>query len=273
MDRNSSATLERPGPMPGEELDPREILEQKVYGDAMLNNLVGPLAVCRWHGDDVDVVRFSEQFYNEVKSPHFHELTHSVQRYVKEEDIPLFYGIMERAMQDPSNGAQSVIRMRRDDGTISQFRLHFYFINESGGDKFFYGSARDLTHFISMEDHIRLLSRIVPATVLFLWKRGVEWSFRVAMHGLDREMGMTAEQLEQEFNDGRFAQRIDPEVKQRIKLLTISSGEKMERFSEPFDAVSADGRIVQLQVRFCRVHDESSGVEYVLIIRKYGIGI
>lgn len=273
METDKSGLIERLGPMPGEELNAREILEHKVYSDAMLNNLVGPLAVCRWHGDDIDIVRFNEQFYSEVKSKRFYDLVHSVQRYVKQEDLPLVYGLMERAMSDPPNGAQSVIRIMRDDGTVSQFRLRFYFINEGPEGKDFYGSARDLTHFITLDDHMRLLSRVVPATVLFLWKRGVEWSFRVAMHGLDREMGMTAEQVEQEFNDGRFERRIEPEIKRRLKQVILTSNEQMERFSAPFDALAADGRTVQLQARFCRVHDESSGVEYVLIIRKYAIGI
>lgn len=273
MDTDKIMTAGMPGPMPEEALHPREMLEQQVCSDAMLNNLVGPLTVCRWYGDDINVMRFNEQFCAEVKASNFHDLLHGIQRYVIEEDVPLLYGLMERAMQNPSDGAQNIIRVMRGDGTISQFRLHFYFIGETGEGKYFYGSVRDLTHYVTMDDHLRLLARIALITVLFLWRHGREWSFRVALHGLDREMGLTAQQVEQEFNDGRFQMRIDPDVKPKLKKLLVTTGGGMDFFSEPFDATANDGRIVQLQARFCRVHDEASGVEYVLILRKYAKGI
>lgn len=263
----------RLGPAPDETLNSRKILEQDICTDAMLDSLLGPTAICSWHGDDIDITRFNQQFCDEVKVTYFRELIHSLQRYILDEDRSMMYRLLEQAVEDRANGAGGVVRFQRPDGTVSQYRVRFYFIGEDANGKNFYGTARDLTHFVNMDDHMRLLSQIAPVSVVFLWRRGTEWSFRIALHGLEAETGLTGKEMEQELNDGRFEQRITPEVKQNLKKLILSCDMRMERFSEPFDATAKDGRTLQLQIRFNRVHDESTGVEYVLIIRKYGKGI
>lgn len=273
MDAETAVYVERSGPMPEEELNTRELLEQEVCSDAMLDSLLGPAAICTWHGDDLDITRFNRQLCDEVKSTRFRELLHSVQTHVLEGDVPLFYDLLKGAVEDPAHGASGVIRFMRPDDAVSQFRLHFYFLGEDATGRHFYTSARDLTHFITLDDHMRLLSHVAPASVVFLWRRGVEWSFRVALHGLEKEMGLSAEQLEHELNDGRFRLRIVAEVQQKLKRLILRSDMEMDRFSEPFDAIAEDGRVLQLQIRFDRVHDERTGVEYVLVIRKFGRGI
>ena len=273
MDVNERQNTRALGPAPEETLDSHVIIDQAVQSDAMLDSLIGPAAICVWHGDDIDITRFNQQFCDEVKVTYFRNLMKSLQTHIIEEDVPRMYRLLEHAMEDRPKGAVGVIRFQRPDGLVSQFRLHLYFIGEDASGRSFFGTGRDLTHTVEMDDHIRLLGMIAPVSVLFLWRRGTVWSFRVALHGLKEEMGLDAEQLQQEFNDGRFEARIDQEVKQKLKRLVLSSEKGMDRFSEPFDAVAADGRVVRLQIRFVHVHDKNTGVEYGLIIRKYAEGI
>ncbi len=59
---------------PNEEFRLRELLDQNVYSDSMLNNILGPVCICSWKDDDVDVIRFNEQFYEELGVEHLEVL-------------------------------------------------------------------------------------------------------------------------------------------------------------------------------------------------------
>ncbi len=250
-----------------EEFHFREFLDQNVYSDSMLNSILGAVAFYSWHGDEVDIMRYNQNFYDEVKIPGFNEYTQSIQKMALPEDLPILYGLFEKAIDDPLNGATGAVRFRKPDGTICQHRMHFYFLGEDERGKRFYGSIHDLTEFITLNDHMRLLSQIFPDSVVFLRKKRGKWTSRVVIHGLREDMGLTAEEFEQELNSGNFFQRLEPGIRDQLRQ-AADSPKGLDQFTSPTRISTTSGIPLDVTVWFFGLHDKTSGVEYIMLLRK-----
>ncbi len=252
-----------------EQFHTREFLDQNVFSDAMLNNILGPVAFFLLHGEDLDCIRYNQQFRNEVNSDLFEKLLKSTQRLLFEEDLPVLYGLLEQAMNDPLGGAAGVLRFLRDDNTVAQFRFHFFFLEEDESGKRFYGSMHDITHLDRINSQLNQVSRLSNDEVVFMRNRGDKYIFQVTVHGLADAFGLSREEFEAELNEDRFFERMPDGMWAEFKR-KLYAGETTSDFSPPFPVRGAGGRPAMLQVRFDPVHDKTSGVEYILLIRKKG---
>jgi len=111
------------------------------------------------------------------------------------------------------------------------------------------------------------LSLLSPDTVVFLRKRKGELTFQVAAHGLERDLALSREALERELYEGSFRERLDRVEREALMQQIIDCGMHMTDFSGPFRVAAADGRTIWLRFRFDTVHDRTSGVEYLMILR------
>ncbi|MBO4916145.1 MAG: EAL domain-containing protein [Oscillospiraceae bacterium] len=251
-----------------EEFHTREFLDQNIFSDVMLNNILGPVAIFLLNDDNIDCIRFNQQFYNEVGSDSFDLLRSSAQRLVVDEDLPVLYGLLEHAINDPLNGAAEVIRFKRLDGSVSQFRLHFFYLDEDEKGKRFYGSAHDITQLDRLNGQLRMMSKLTNDEVIFLRKRESGFLYQVTVHGLEEALGVTREEFERELNTGEVRSRADEQEVERLVQNILAANMRMTDFSEPFNMKGAGGRNVKIQLRLDSVQDKSSGVEYLLILRK-----
>ncbi len=251
-----------------EEFHTREFLDQNIYSDTMLNNILGPVAFFNLHGEDLDCIRYNEQFYREINSKYFDQLLTSSQRLVIEEDVPVLYGLLEQAMNDPLGGASDIIRFRREDGSIAQFRVQFYFLEEDENGKRFYGSMRDVTQLDKLNSQMRAISRLSNAEVVLVRRRENGLLFQVTMHGLEDVLGVPREEFEEELNSGSYRERLNEGDGDRLEQEIRDDVGQPEKFTAPFPVRGVGGKTVLLQARLDSVHDKSSGIEYVLVIRK-----
>ncbi len=251
-----------------EEFHTREFLDQNVFSDVMLNNILGPVAFFLLHGEDLDCIRYNQQFYNEVDSDQFDLLLHSAQRLVLEEDLPILYGLLEQAMHDPLGGAADVVRVRRKNGVISQFRLQFFFLDEDENGMRFYGSVHDITHLDKLHSQLRMISRLSNDEVILVRKRDSGLLYQVSVHGLEDAFAASREMLEHELNEGEFRKRMDDKTAEDILSKLRQSGTQMQDFSPAFKVRGAGGKEVLMQYRIDAVQDKSSGVEYLLVLRR-----
>ncbi|MBE7003672.1 MAG: EAL domain-containing protein [Ruminococcaceae bacterium] len=245
----------------------REFLDQNVFSDAMLNNILGPIAFFSQHGEELDVVRFNRQLLDEVDSPVFQDYTKSIQRLVVQEDLPRLYELLDHALIDPLGGASAVIRFQRLSGRISQFRVQFFFLEEDDNGRRFYGSARDVTQLTCLNEQMSLLTQFTPDSVVLLRNLGGELCFQVAAHGLEQRLGLDRAAFERELCSGAFRERLDPGEREQLLQLIVNSGMRMDAFSPPFRVTAADGTELSMRVRFDSVHDRASGVEYIMLLR------
>ena len=138
-----------------QQLRVREFMDENIYSDAMLNNILGPVAFYYWHGEDVDIVRYNEQFFELVgiDLAAFHQRLKSIQTYIHPDDKQKFYDILREAKENPIVGAKGVVRTYRPNGVLVALALHVYLSGEDETGTRYYASAHDVTdlEFVSSE--------------------------------------------------------------------------------------------------------------------------
>ena len=252
------------------EFHTREFLDQNVFSDVMLNNILGPVAFFQLHGEDFDCIRYNEQFYHEINSDQFDSLLKSAQRLLSEDDLPVFYGLLEQAMNDPLNGAADILRFPRADGTVAQFRAQFFFLDEDENGKRFYGSMRDVTQLDKLNSQMRMITRLSNDEVIFVRKRESGLIYQVTVHGLEEALGISREEFEQELNSGEVQKRVSEETVNMVVSTAYGADMKMADYSPVFSMKGAGGKDISLRFRIDSVQDKSSGVDYLLVIHRVG---
>jgi len=245
----------------------REFLNDAIYSDSMLNNIIGPAAIYSAHGAEVDIVRFNQQFFEAVNVPDFHERLTGIQSFMPAADARRLRELLARAYEDRLNGASGLLTFYRIDGDFSRFLIHFYFLNESDGSQRFYGAARDVTEITNLSRHMELLARYSSRSVVFLTQRYGKLSYLVAAHGLEPYMKLSREAFEAELNSGAFFRRVTSDNREQLMCLGMGLDDPKESFTAAFTAASGDGTPVEMILRADYV-DEESDVKCILSIRK-----
>ena len=245
----------------------REFLNDTIYTDSMLNNIIGPAAIYAQHGDTVDIVRFNQQFFEAVDVSDFSQRLAGIQRYMPYADARLLRGLLDRAYEDRLNGASGVMTFYRVDGGSSRFLIHFYFLNESDGNRRFYGAARDVTEVTNLSRHMELLSRFSSHVVIFLERQHGKYCYEVAANGLDREMGISKEQLEAELNDGTFFSRVADGGGDALRRMIRGAIQQGRSISATVRLLREKREPVSLFVRSDYVSDAASDVQCILSVR------
>lgn len=251
-----------------EEFRIREFLNDTVYSDSMLNHIIGPAAIYSLHGEDVDIIRFNQEFYQAVNVPDFSDKLYGIQKTMPEEEIPELFRTLEKAYEDRLNGSAGVFTFRTVEGTSVRFLIHFYLLNEDGEQQRFYGTARDVTEITNLQSHLNLLSRFTSQTILFLLYNRGEYSFEVAAHGLREEMGISAQQLEEEVNAREFYKRLIPTDDSVLWKIAMKCAEERVSNRTEFWMKGKDGQTLDLIFEAEPIQDELSDVKCILAIRK-----
>ncbi len=248
----------------------QELLDQNVYSDTMLNNILGGIAVYARSGEDgrqVDIIRYNEQFYRVVNVPDFKTRISHIERFIHPGDLDTFYGLMDRAEQDHLNGAAGLLGVYRTDGSLGYYLLRYYYLERTGDSRRYYGVIQDLTPYVRQQKQIRLLSRFSPETMIFLHRREGKSRFRVALHGLEAHLGLSAGQLQKELSTGAFRQRIREPGGASVCEALAGAVTADAPLSLLFTLAVPDGRPLLLRLQAMPVHDEYSDVDYLLILR------
>lgn len=244
----------------------REFLDENIYSDAMLNSILGAVAFYSWHGEDVDIVRFNEQFYRAVHVPDFAERINQIQRFMPEGDVPKFYDVLQRAMDDPFNGASELLHFFRTDGSLSRFEMQLFFLEERDGSKLFYGSVNEVSEITMLKNQLKLFSRFSAETAVFVVKQLDSWRFSVLFHGLEEPLGLSLEQLEEELNDGSFFLRAQSNSSREMRDAMTGEFSVDEYICQVFEVITQRGNTLKLS--FCidgNVNDYGEEIHSVTI--------
>ena len=250
-----------------EQFGVRELLDNTVYSDSMLNSILGPVAIYSWKGDSVDIIRFNEEFYEAVSTSDFQERLKGIEKYMPGEDIVHMKEALQKAVNDRMNGSTAVLNFFRSEGGASRFLIHFYYLGEEGDSKRFYGSARDVTDITLLQRHVDLISRLSSECILFVDKRKEGIHFHVAAHGLEEETGIPREKLEDELNSMKFFDRIVPEQRESV----LRHGREAMigiNFSSYFTMINAQGKRIKLFLKSDYVEDETSDICCVMVVSR-----
>ncbi|MCR5663246.1 MAG: EAL domain-containing protein [Oscillospiraceae bacterium] len=130
-----------------EQLHAREFLDENLYSDAMLNNILGPVAFYCWHGEDVDIIRYNEQFYRMVgiANDEMAERRFAIQKVLYPEDREGLYSMLSFAEEHRIVGAKGILRTYKPSGALVWISVQIYYIREDEEGKKYYVSAEDVT--------------------------------------------------------------------------------------------------------------------------------
>ena len=242
----------------------REFLDENMYSDAMLNNILGPVALYSWNGDNVDIVRFNQQFYETVGVPDFSERLDSIQSFVPQGETKRFMELFERAVNDPLNGSSDIIGFHKSNGALSRFLLRMYYLGDDKNGKRFYGSARDVTELTDFQSELAMLSESLSTSILYLRRLNDRWKCKAIIHGLTEETGRSFEQFQQELDDGSFLERIDADALAHIRMEADKSLETGQDFSGTFSLKTDDGTHAQFKYEAKRIEDSMGEVSFIV---------
>ena len=130
-----------------QQMHTREFLDENLYSDAMLNNILGPVAFYSREAEDVDIIRFNQQFVELIglESEVLEERRYHIQQFFYPEDRKKFFDMLDNAAADRINGANGLFRVFKPNGALFWMQLHVYLLRRDMGKDIFYGSARDMT--------------------------------------------------------------------------------------------------------------------------------
>ena len=138
------------------QLHVREFLEDSVYSDAMLNNILGPVVFYSRNRDNVDIVRFNAQFIHLIglDSATMEVRRYHIQNYIVKEDRSKFLAMLDNAKKDRINGAKELFRIYKPDESIFWMQLLVYYLRDEGGQEVFFGSAMDMTEVMNLREQL-----------------------------------------------------------------------------------------------------------------------
>lgn len=250
-----------------EEFRIREFLDRNIYSDSMLNNILGPVALYSWHdGDQVDIVRFNQQFYETVDVPDFHERLSNIERFMIPKDHELLIKCFQEAMDNRLNGASCYVRFYKTNGILTTYHIHFYYLGKKEGGERFYGDANNITELADLKDELNLIASYSNENFILIKYVDDKWTCSVASHSLADIFGLSPQELEKEMNNGSFIK--NRMADQKACSSFIEKFRKHVKDNENFDGVLETidkfGKIQKVKLSFLYVGSEANNVRYLL---------
>ena len=247
----------------------REFLDKNIYSDSMLNNIIGSVAIYSWRKNHVDIVRYNQQFYETVGAPDFAERLENIEQFLPEADRPILFNALKEAKDNKLTGCAATLRFFLSNGTLSSYRMHFYYLGVKEGTDRFYGSAINETELADLKDNKRLIAKYSEDNMILIRRINNNWSYSVVSHALSEEIGLNPAELEIELNEGIFSKRITPqtEIKEFMKLVN-SSFETQKHYEHQFTIVTNDHRRIKIQISIDYVGDEANNIKFILRTHK-----
>ena len=244
----------------------REFLDENLYSDSMLNNILGPVAIYSWDKkENVDIVRYNQQFVDAVNVPDFNDRLVGIQQYLPAEDLPKLFIALKEAMNNRLNGATEILRFNSISGTILFFRIHFYHLGKKEGTERFYGSATNVTELEDFRIAKKHISDLSIDNLIFITRIYHEWHYSVISHGLSDVFNLSPIELENELNEGLFAKRVVDQKGFKKFMVDVEEYVKEKKnFTHDLEVYDKDHKKVNIHLQFTCVNDGASNIDYVL---------
>lgn len=128
-----------------EQVHASEFLDENVFTDTMVNNIIGAVAFYDVHDGKVELTRVNEQFYQVMR---INNVEFDVfKSYMKDEQYDeyhkLFQKILNEAYENPVTGAEYNCITKTIDGEDIYLHIRAFFLRESEGHRIFYVGFTD----------------------------------------------------------------------------------------------------------------------------------
>lgn len=130
-----------------EPLHTREFLDNNLFNDNMINNIIGPVAFYEMYDNQIEVTRVNEQYFH-LAGASGAATNSSVKQFwnhVRDDDRSVMFAIFEEAYESTTKNAEGYIHFLRADGKVLWVCMRVFFLRETDGRKLFYSSLMDVT--------------------------------------------------------------------------------------------------------------------------------
>ena len=130
-----------------EELRVREFLDENLFNDTTINNILGAAAFYDVYENKIEILRVNTQYSQLVgELPEEDDRNQGkLWEHVHDDDRKKFFSMFDRAYTNPSEGAQGYVHFLRQDGAVVWVYMRIFFLREKEGHKIFYSSLMDIT--------------------------------------------------------------------------------------------------------------------------------
>jgi len=123
----------------------RELLDENLFTDTVVNNILGAVAFYDVYDGIVELQRVNEQFYQvmHIEGVAFEEYKEKMQKEEYEAHQNMFFDLLEEAYENSVTGAQCNYVGKAFDGSLLYLHIRAFFLRESEGHRFFYVGFTD----------------------------------------------------------------------------------------------------------------------------------
>lgn len=125
----------------------RELMDGNLFTDTILNQVLGPVAICDVFAGQVEITRVNEQYYRMtgLDVSDNKDMSRKVWSNVRDDDRPILLGLFEQAYERRLSGAAGNIHYLRVDGKVLWLRLKVIFLQEKEGHRIYFVASGDIT--------------------------------------------------------------------------------------------------------------------------------
>lgn len=126
-----------------EQIHVRELMDDKLYSDTMINNILGAVAFCDFYKDRIEISCVNEQFYKVLGfSPEqLNNFNERINDYSEHHE--LFKQLFREAYENVLTGVQCNYIGRRPTGEDVNLHIRVFFLRENEGHQIFYVGFTD----------------------------------------------------------------------------------------------------------------------------------
>lgn len=138
-----------------EPLHVREFLDDNLFDDTMINNMLGATAFYEMYENQITITRVNEQYYRLAGVSSDTQIAEGkmLWNHVRDDDRVRLYSIFEQAYENPTEGGRGYAHFVRTDGKVLWIYLRIFFLQENDGHRMFYGSLADMTDVQEKEEN------------------------------------------------------------------------------------------------------------------------
>ena len=124
-----------------------DLFNENITSEAVLNNMVGAIALYEVYEDNFTVLRVNEEYYRVTgENPvDMEEHRGFMINKIYRDDIDRVLTIFEHALLNPIHGAEGIFRRYRLNGELMWVHFRVFFLREQNGRRLYYGTVRDAT--------------------------------------------------------------------------------------------------------------------------------
>lgn len=242
-----------------------DLFHKDITSNAMLNNIIGGIALYELKGDDQFTIKMvNDKYYRMTgcNAVDLMERSSQIMNQVHKDDLPIFKKIFADAEKSSIQGAEGIFRRYRLSGEIMWMKLHAYFLRKQGDTKIFYGSVMDCSEKMRLEKEFQMVLDAIPGNIVEYRVKDGKTISRVICSGLSNRFGYTKPEFEELLVNHRGFVYVHEDDVDLVKHAISNPATWGENVCCMYRGITKDGAYIWLEQRITRVGTEEGELIY-----------